>query len=220
VRSKLVLGGGGTLIVALAIYQSVAPKPLAPTICIVVFLSAIICAEIWHGLRQFERTHPPFRIGYPRQQFWDESERRGSTGMGYYFEVFNPSTTGSVESVVAQLVAIDPPDVNNLPMPLHVRNKLYATNEITISIPPNGVAGFDIVTGPDHNENSQKQVLIPCVVGGDRGIKKAVPISNARHRLTIRIMSQNHFKDLNLEVWVEGNFLRCEPCQTYVIEAH
>jgi len=138
--------------------------------------------------------------------------------MGYYFEVSNPSETESLESVSAQLVAIEPPDIGNLPIPLHIRHKPYASRETEISIAPNGSAGFDIATGPDHNENSQRQVIIPCVVAGDRGITMGFPISGARHRMTIRVMARNYFKNMEMEVWVEDNFLRCDPRQTYVME--
>lgn len=218
VRSKLVLGGGGTLIVALAIYQSVAPKPLPPSTCVIVFLAAIICAEIAHGLRSFERMHPPFRAIHPKLQFWNETSHRGSTGTGYYFEVHNPSKTESLESVGAQLISIDPKSIVNLPIPLHIRHKLYATSETQITIPPDGIAGFDIVTGPDHNEHSQSFVLVPCVVGGDRGITNSFQIPKCRHRLVIRVTSKSYVSYLECEVWVEDNFLRCEPRDTYIME--
>lgn len=219
VRSKLALSGG-VAIIAVLIVEWVSGQSLQKGWHIAAVVVAVIGAQFWHGLVQFGQTHPPLRIVYPKQQFWNEGERRGSTGMGYYFEVLNPSETESLESVRAQLVAIEPPDVGNLPIPLHIRHKSYTPNETEISIPPAGVAGFDVVTGPDHNNNSQRQVNIPCVVAGDRGVTMAAPISGARHRLTIRVMAKNYFKDLEFEVWVEDNFLRCEPRQTYVMEEH
>ena len=93
---------------------------------------------------------PPFQIGHPKCHFWNETERRGSTGVGYYFEVGNSSATESLESLGAQLIALDPPAIGTpagtLPVPLHIRHKLYATNETEISVPLNGVAAFDIAT--------------------------------------------------------------------------
>ena len=216
-RSRAALGGGATLMVALAIYQTTAPHPLSPNACVIVILATIIFTQLWHGLTQFRETHPPFRLSYPKQQFWNESEQRGSTGTGYYVEVINSSKTEPLESVKAQLVQIDPPSIGNLPIPLHIRHKPYSPNDTQILIGPDSKEGFDVATGPDHNEHSQKRVLIPCVVAGDRGVTKAFPISEARHRLTIRVLSKNYSRDLILEVWAEDNFLRCEPRQTYVM---
>jgi hypothetical protein len=214
VRSKLALSGG-MVIISVLIIEWVTGQTLPRSWHIAAIGLAVIGAQLWHGLGQFGQTHPPFQIGHPKHHFWNEAERRGSTGMGYYFEVFNPSAIESLESLRAQLVAIDPPEISNLPIPLHIRHKLYATNETEISVAPRGVAEFDIATGPDHNDNSQRQVLVPCVVAGDRGVVKAAPISNARHRLTIRVMARNYSKDLGLEVWVEDGFLRCEPLQAF-----
>jgi hypothetical protein len=217
VRSKLALSGG-VVIVAVVFIEWVTGQSLPRSWHIAAITVAIIGAQFWHGLAQFGKMHPPFLIVYPKQQFWNETALRGTTGMGYWFDVLNPSETESLESVRAQLVAIEPPDVGNLPIPLHIRHKSYASNETEISVPPNGVAGFDIATGPDHNENSQKQAVIPCVMAGDRGVVKSVPISDNRHRLTIRVTTTRHFKDIEFEVWVGDNFLRCEPVQTFVME--
>lgn len=216
VRSKLALSGSLAIILVVLIEWGTGHS-LSRNWHIAAIILAVIAAQLWHGLVQFERMHPPFRVIHPKQQFWDEANRKG---LGYYFEVSNPSDTGSLESVRAQLIAIEPADVSNLPIPLHIRHKLYSTSETEISIGPRGVVGFDIATGPDHGEICQKQVLIPCVVGGDKGVIMCAQIPHTRHHLTIRVTARNYYRDIELDVWVEDNFLRCEPRQTYVMEHH
>lgn len=216
-RSKVALGGGTGVVVGWGVYQTIATHPLSPKASVIVFLLAVISAQLWHGLLQFRMSHPRFMIRHPKQQLWDEPRIRG---VGYYFEVVNPSEDESLESVKAELVSIDTREINNLPIPLHIRHKLYSTSETEVSIAPGGVAGFDIVTGPDNNPRSQQQVLVPCVMGGARGIVSSVPISGARCRMAVRVMAKNcPFQEVSFDVWVEERFLRCEPCSMFVMAA-
>ena len=159
---------------------------------------------------------PRIRIGHPQQQFWGLEEGRGSSGMGYYFQVSNLSASESLESVKAQLVSMEPDEAKILPLPLHIRHKDWRTVETSIN--PGSSEHFDIATGPDHNTTSQGMV-IPCIVDGDRGIVNVASIPNARYRLKIRVSARNcPPQDLSLELWVENNFLRCEPRQIFAIE--
>ena len=135
--------------------------------------------------------------------------------MGYYFQVTNLSDAESLESVKAQLISIDPDEVKVLPLPLHIRHKDWRTIEASIN--PGSSEGFDIVTGPDHNTTSQG-VVIPCIVEGDRGFVNVARIPNARYRLRIMITARNCPPEfLNLELWVENNFLRCVPREIFAM---
>src|ERR1051325_1575689 len=96
VRSRVALGGGATIIVAGGIYQVTSSHPLAPPGSVIVFLLAMVFAQLWHGLKQFRQNHPRFVIWHPKQQLWDELGRRG---VGYCFEISNPSNYESLESV-------------------------------------------------------------------------------------------------------------------------
>jgi hypothetical protein len=106
VRSKLALSGG-VAIIAVLIVEWVSGQSLQKGWHIAAVVVAVIGAQFWHGLVQFGQTHPPLRIVYPKQQFWNEGERRGSTGMGYYFEVLNPSETESLEVTVQTAMVVD-----------------------------------------------------------------------------------------------------------------
>jgi hypothetical protein len=45
-------------------------------------------------------------------------------------------------------------------------------------------------------------------------------LPNARYRLKIRVTARNcPPQDLDLELWVEDNFLRCVPRQIFAMEA-
>jgi len=119
-----------------------------------------------------------------------------------------------LEAVKAQLMSIDTREVNNLPVPLHVRHKLYETTETEVSLASEDTVGFDLVTGPFNNLGP---VIIPHVVGGFAGVAKGSRISGNKCRLTVRVFAKNcPTQDVSFEVWVEDKFLRCEPCQTYV----
>ena len=137
--------------------------------------------------------------------------------MGYYFQVFNLSLSESLESVKAQLISIDPNEVNALlPLPLHIRHKDWRTVETSIN--PGASEGFDIATGPGRDTEPQP-IKIPCIMDGDRGIVNAAPIPNARYKIRIRVSAKHCPKqDLDLEVWVENNFLRCETRQIFAME--
>lgn len=101
-RSKVALGGGGVLVVGLAIYQGATGDSLVPKyVYWIVLVLSIVGAQFWHGLLQFRRMNPPMRVVHPRQQFWGMEEQRGTTGIGYFFEVLNASHSESLESVKA-----------------------------------------------------------------------------------------------------------------------
>lgn len=219
VRSKIALGGGSLAILLLSLYQGVSEKTVPWYYFVAVVVASVVFAQFWHGLMQFNEKNPPFQIGYPKQQFWNEAEKSGPVGMGYYFEVFNPSDSRSLRDVGAELVAIDPPDIGNLPVPLHIRHKNYTPHVTEVNLAPLGTAGFDLATGPDHNNGSQRQVLIPCVMAGANGVVPAAQISRARHHLTIRVKAEHYSRDIEFDIWVEDGFLRCVPCQSYVLEA-
>jgi len=163
------------------------------------------------------RLVPRMRIDHPQQQFWGLEERRGSSGMGYYFQVFNLSDAESLESVSAHLVSMEPDELKILPLPLHIRHKDWRTVEASIN--PGSSGGFDIATGPDHDTTAQGMV-IPCITDGDRGIVNVARIPNARYRLKIRVTAKDcPPQDLDLELWVENNFLRCVPRQIFAMGA-
>ena len=119
----------------------------------------------------------------------------------------------SLESVKAKLLSIDPDEVKVLPLPLHIRHRDWHTTETSIN--PGSSEGFDIVTGPDHNTTSQG-IMIPCIVEGDRGFVNVAKIPSARYRLRIIITARHCPPEyLNVEVWVEDNFLRCVPREIF-----
>lgn len=215
--SKVSLGGGGIIVVGLAIYQSIAPqsRQLGPKGCLIAFLSAIIFSQLWHGLTVFRGMHPRFVVRHPKQELW--TGPIPSPGVGYYFEVFNPSKNESLESVKAHLISIDSREINNLPVPLHIRHKLYETTETEVSLAAGDTVGFDLVTGPYNNLGT---VVVPHVVAGATGVTKCSPISGNKCRLTVRVFAKDcPPQDVSFEVWVEDKFLRCEPCQIYVMGA-
>lgn len=208
-RSKLALGGGSALIVAWGIYQGVASKPLLPSASVNIFLLAVICAQFWHGLIQFEKMQPRFEIRL-KKHFWNLGEQRGSSGIGWYFEVFNPSVSESLECVRAELVSIEPSVIRILPFPLHIRHLNYCIAETTIN--PRCSRGFDLATGPDHNAVAQPVIVIPGIIGGDRGYEtNGVPVKYDRYRLKVTVSARNcPPQDILLNLWVEDDFLDCE----------
>lgn len=169
--------------------------------------------DAWRGERTRadeaeKRLMPRLKIGIPQQHFWGLEENRGSTGTGYYFQVTNVSESETLESVKAQLVSIEPDEVKILPLPLHLRHMDYQTVETLLN--PKSAVGFDIATGPDHNQKSQQTILLPCVVGGDRGWTNSVPIPPGRYRIRVIVTAKNcPAEDAELDLWVENNFLRC-----------
>jgi hypothetical protein len=111
---------------------------------------------------------------------------------------------------------MEPDEIKTFPLPLHIRNKDYQISETSVA--SGETVGFDIATGPDHNSNSQGQVLIPCVIVGDRGTVKSATISGRRCHLAVRVYAKNcPPKDVEFDLWVENNFLRCEPSGTFAM---
>jgi hypothetical protein len=146
------------VIVGVAIYLAVTGKSFSRSDWVMVFMFAIIGAQFWHGLMQFERIQPRMRIGHPQEQFWGLEEKRGSTGMGYYFLVTNLSVSESLQSVSAHLIAIDPNEVKSvLPLPLHIRHKDWRT--VATDISPGASEGFAIATGPGRDTTPQRLVI-------------------------------------------------------------
>ncbi len=187
-----------------------------------IWLMLVAQYDVWRKERLRAETAemrlvPRMRIDHPQQHFWGLEERRGSSGMGYYFQVFNLSDADSLESVSARLVSIEPDEVKILPLPLHIRHKDWRTVETSIS--PGSSEGFDIATGPDHDVTAQGMV-IPCIINGDRGIVNVARIPNTRYHIRIRVTAKNcPPQDLDLELWVENNFLRCVPRQIFAMGA-
>jgi hypothetical protein len=154
---------------------------------------------------------PGLKIGIAQQHSWPLEEGRRSTGTGYYFQVTNLSESETLESVRAQIMSIEPNEVKTLtfPLPMHIRDLDYKTAETSLN--PKAIIGFDIATGPDRGVSSQKQLLIPCVAGGDRGWTPAVPIPTAGHYRMKVIVSANNCpaEDTELDIWIENDLLRC-----------
>jgi hypothetical protein len=207
-RSKAALGGGIIIIAAGAVEHFVG-RSLTVSQYIIVVLLAIVGAQFWHGLIQFKRSQPRIQIAAQvSQHFWQLDDGRGSTGTGYYFTVGNGSTLESLESVRAELVGMQPDEIGVLPAPLHIRHKDYRTVETHIG--PGGHAQFDLVTGPDHNSSSQEALVIPLVMGGDRGYDCGRQVPYGRYKLSVRISAKNCVPaDATFQIWVENDFLRC-----------
>ena len=207
-RSKAAWGGGA-VIIAVGLVEHLSGHSLARLQYVVALLLAVIGAQFWHGLMQFEKSQPRIKINPPKQHFWTLNENRGSTGTGWYFEVLNMCAAESLQSVSAKLISLEPDEIRILPLPLHIRHKDWQTVETSIN--PGSSEQFDIATGPDHNVTSQSRIVIPCIIGGDRGYVNAAPIPAARYRLTIRVTAKNcRPQDLSVDLWIEDNFLRCE----------
>jgi hypothetical protein len=175
-RYKAAWGGSSTIIVATGIYVAVTGDPLSRSRWLLIFMLAAIFAQFWHGLMQFEKMQPRFEIRRRDQQFWNLKERRGSFGTGHYFEVFNLSISESLECVRAELVSIEPKPnaIDVLPFPLHIRHLPYSIAETFIN--PRCSREFDLATGPSHHEQLQQVIMIPGIMGGDRGFTNGVPI--------------------------------------------
>lgn len=200
---------GGAIVIAVGLIEHAIGRSLSWSQYAAMLVLAVMWAQFWHGLMQFRRMQPRFEIRYPKQHFWGESEQRGSTGTGWYFEVFNPSSSETLEYVRAELISMDPPEIGVLPFALHIRNVNYCIPETFIN--PRCSRGFDLATGPDHNTNPQRVIVIPCVMGGDRGyVGNGASIPYGRYRLDVRVSARNcHPVDASFDVWVEDDLLRC-----------
>ena len=211
VRSKIAWGGG-LAIIAVGIIEHATGRSLSGFWYTVALLAAVIGAQFWHGLIQFEKMRPRFEVRPLEQHFWGLKER-GTSGTGYYFEVFNPSVSESLECVRAELISVEPePSSLNgiLPFPLHIRHLNYCIAETFIN--PRCSRRFDFATGPDHNTAPQRLIIIPGIIGGDRGyIANGVQVPFDRYRLRIRVSARHcASKDLSYDLWVdEHDFLRC-----------
>ncbi len=217
VRSKAAWGGGA-VIIAVSIIEHAMGRSLPGIGYAMALMLAVIGAQFWHGLMQFERMQPRIKISPLKQHFWTLEEKRGSTGTGWYFEVSNTSAAQVLESVRAQLISLEPDEIGILPLPLHIRHKDWQTAEVSIN--PGSSEQFDIATGPDHNVTSQSRIEIPCIVGGDRGYVNAARIPAARYRLTIRVTAKTcRPQHVSFDLWIEDNFLRCIEHQASAQEA-
>jgi hypothetical protein len=211
-RSKVAWGGGSLVIVAAFIYGLVTEHHFSRHESVFVLMLAVIGAQFWHGLMQFEKMRPRFEIRSPEQHFWNLGEQRGSSGTGWYFEVFNPSVSESLECVRAELISIEPePNAmyGILPFPLHIRHLNYCIAETFIN--PRCSRRFDLATGPDHNAVQQSVIVIPGIIGGDRGyVPNGAPIPYGRYILNLRVSARNcRQMDISLDLWVEDDLLRC-----------
>src|SRR5579859_360287 len=169
-RYKVAWGGGSLVIVGAVVFDAVTGHHFSRSDWVIILMLAVIGAQFWHGLMQFEKIRPRLEIRQPEQHFWGKAEQRGSTGTGWYFEVFNPSVSESLECVRAELVSIEPmPNAMHgiLPFPLHIRHLNYCVAETFIN--PRCSRRFDLATGPDHNIDPQRVIVIPGIIGGDRG---------------------------------------------------
>lgn len=209
VRSKAAWGGGA-IIILVGVLEHLSGKSLSGTHYLMALLGAVICAQFWHGLIQFEKMRPRFEIRDPEQHFWGMREQRGSTGTGWYFEVFNPSVSESLECVRAELIAIEPNKIGILPFPLHIRSLSYCIPDICIN--PRSHRGFDLATGPDHNSTPQSVIVIPGIIGGDRGYSaNGCQLPYGEYRLLVRINARHCSpQDVRFRIWVEDDLLRCE----------
>jgi hypothetical protein len=221
VRAKVALGGGSALILLLGLYQGISGKSIPGYLYVVVVIASVVLAQFWHGLVQFEKMRPRFEVRSSEVHFWGLKER-GTSGAGYYFEVVNPSVSESLECVRAEVVACDPepPSMYGiLPFPLHIRHLTYCVTETFIH---SGCSRrFDLATGPDHNVSQQQVIIIPGILGGDRGHTLGVPVPFDRYHLTIRISARHcPSVDVTYDLWVdEHDFLRCVEYRTSVAVA-
>lgn len=220
-RSKLALSGGAVIVVVVFI-EWVTGQQLSRNLHIAAIIVAVIGAQFWHGLAQFEKMRPRLEVRSPEQHFWGSKER-GTSGTGYYFEVFNPSVSESLECVRAELMSMErePSSMYGiLPFPLHIRHLNYCIAETFIN--PGCSRRFDLATGPDRKDSPQRVIKIPGIIAGDRGhVENGVPIPFDRYRLTVRI-SARHCPpaDVRYDLWVdEHDFLRCVQLQVFASEA-
>jgi hypothetical protein len=209
-RYKAAWGGSSLVIVAALIYGAVTDHHFSRVEWIFILMLAVIGAQFWHGLMQFEKMQPRFEVRLPKQHFWNLGEQRGSSGTGWYFEVFNPSVSESLECVRSELISIEPSVIGVLPFPLHIRHLNYCIAETFIN--PGCSRGFDLATGPDHNAVAQRVIVVPGIIGGDRGYAtNGVPIPYDRYRIKVRVSARNCSKqEIPFALWVEDDLLRCE----------
>ena len=223
-RYKAAWGGSSAVIVGAFIYAAVTGQGFSRSGWLMILMLAIIGAQFWHGLMQFERMQPSIEVHRPEQHFWPLKEQRGSSGTGYYFQISNISSTESIEHVRAELTAIEPepPSLNGfLPFALHIRHLNYCVAETFMNA---GCSrAFDLATGPDHNTVSQQTIIIPGIIGGDRGYTAyGIPIPFGRYHMTVRISAQHCAPiDREFDLWTDDdNFLRCVERQPSVTGAH
>jgi hypothetical protein len=214
------------VIIAVGIIEHATGHSLSSFWYTVALLVAVIGAQFWHGLMQFEKMRPRFEIRQPQQHFWGKAEQRGSTGTGWYFEVFNPSVSESLECVRGELISMEPePDsmYGILPFPLHIRHLNYCIAETVIN--PRCYRRFDLATGPAHNADPQRVIVIPGIIGGDRGyVTNGIQIPFGRYRLHVLISARNRSSvPVSYDLWVEEQeqdlpFLRCVEVRPSVTE--
>lgn len=128
---------------------------------------------------------------------------------------YSTPVSSSLECVRAELVSIDPAVIDILPFPLHIRHINYCIAETFIN--PGCSRKFDLATGPDHNTVSQPVIVIPCIMGGDRGfVMNGAQIPYGRYRLNVKVSARNCPPvDVSFDLWVDNdNFLRCVEHQT------
>jgi hypothetical protein len=222
VRSKLALSGS-VVIITILVIEWITGQSLPKSWHIAAILVAVIGAQFWHGLVQFEKMRPRLEVRPPVEyHIWGVTER-GSTGTGYYFEVSNPSVSESLECVRAELVSIDPEPSGMqgiLPFPLHIRHLNYCIAETFIN--PRTSRRFDLATGPTGGDASQRNIIIPGIIGGDRGYQVngiPIPFPSGRYLIEI-VISARHSPPVAIayELWIdEGQFLRCAEPRTFVV---
>jgi hypothetical protein len=103
-----------------------------------------------------------------------------------------------------------------IPFPLHIRHLNYCIAETSIN--PRCSRKFDLATGPDLSDASQRVIVIPGIIGGDRGYTtNGVQISfGPRYHLCVRV-SARHCPSIEIgyQLWVdEQNLLRCKEDRT------
>ena len=211
-RYKVAWGGASLVIVGAAVYAAVTSHNYSRHEWVFILMLAVIGAQFWHGLMQYERIQPRFEVRPPELHHWGLPENRGSAGIGYFVELFNPSISESMECVRAELISMEPDSTDGLiPFPLHIRHMNYCVAETFIN--PGCSQKFDLATGPDQSNVSQRVIVIPGIIGGDRGYSNngvQIPFG-PRYHLRVRF-SARHCSSIEIgyQLWVdEQGLLRC-----------
>jgi hypothetical protein len=162
---------------------------------------------------QYERMQPRFEIRPPKLHHWGLRDNRGSAGIGYFLEIVNPSVSESLECVRVELISMEPDSTDGIiPFPLHIRHLNYCIAETFVN--PGCSRKFDLATGPDNSDTAQRLIVIPGIIGGDRGYaSNGVPIPfGPRYYLRLRISARHcPSVEISYQLWVDDHgLLRCE----------
>jgi len=160
------LGGGCLLLIAAGLLERFTSHAVPWAVYIWLLVASFVVALIVHGASQHKRLMPRIVIRNLRHRVWTRSA--GGNGVEYWFEVFNPSSSNSLDLVRAEMVSITPDPYGYLPLPLHVKHDpTYEKREF--SVDPGAVGMVDLLTGPADHKSGQKGLIIPHTISKEWG---------------------------------------------------